>query len=198
VYLLHRYQVEAVVKLLGGMDYTYAVRGDRQIPITFISPQRQRDAVKAVLATIEADFLLIPERILNLIPPHPSRFPRTRESFPIRTGLTFDPLAAAEEAANWSISLLLEPSRAARLVEYQARNEQAQPQVRAIATLKLSQLKQWLLSRSKSITDQQQLAHFRYAANQIERFERDPKQVTLSKPLDMPPGPPIGMDCLNP
>ena len=30
VYLLHRYQTEAASKVLGGLYYTYAVRGDGQ------------------------------------------------------------------------------------------------------------------------------------------------------------------------
>ena len=28
IYMLHRYQVEAASKLIGGMDYTFALRGD--------------------------------------------------------------------------------------------------------------------------------------------------------------------------
>ena len=31
VYFYHRYQVEAVTKVVGGMNYTYALRGDGQM-----------------------------------------------------------------------------------------------------------------------------------------------------------------------
>jgi hypothetical protein len=56
-----------------------------------------------------------------LLPPHPPGYDRTRESFPSETGLTFDPIAAAQAAANLTGSLLFDPARDARLVEYHAR-----------------------------------------------------------------------------
>ena len=43
------------------------------------------------------------------------------ESFPSDTGLTFDPVAAAESAADLTLALLLNPERASRLVEYHMR-----------------------------------------------------------------------------
>jgi hypothetical protein len=122
LYFLHRYQTEAASKVLGGNEYTYALRGDGQ-PITQIVPgAEQRRALQAVLATIDPTNLTIPERILSLIPPRPPAYPRTRETFPSKTGVTFDPLAAAEAAADMTISLILNPQRAARLVQYHAEN----------------------------------------------------------------------------
>src|SRR5262249_52454568 len=44
VYLLHRYQVEAAVKLVGGLDYTYALRGDGQKITEPISAKEQARA----------------------------------------------------------------------------------------------------------------------------------------------------------
>jgi hypothetical protein len=243
IFLFHRYQVEAAVKTLGGLDYKYAVRGDGQIPVIPISPERQRAALAALLETIRPEFLAIPENVLLLIPPHPSSYPRTRESFPIRTGQTLDPLAAAEEAANHTIGLILHPERAARLVEYSARNsnapgldevidklveatwksgypaaymaairrvvdsvllyhlmslasnDRALPQAKAVAYLKLEQLKSWMTAQSKTVKDEEWLAHLSYAVTQIERFQKDPRQLLLPKPLEMPPGAPIGMEC---
>jgi Met-zincin/Domain of unknown function (DUF5117) len=114
-YLLHRYQTEAAAKLIGGQDYTYAVRGDGQVPVRAIPAETQRRALQAVLRTIDPATLTLPERIVQLLPPHPQGWPRTRESFPSRTGLTFDPIAAAEAASRQSLALLLNPQRAARL-----------------------------------------------------------------------------------
>jgi hypothetical protein len=120
LYFLHRYQTEAASKVLGGNEYTYALRGDGQ-PITRIVPAaEQRRALQALLETIDPANLTIPERILNLIPPRPPGYPRTRETFPSNTGVTFDPLAAAEAGANLTISLILNSERAARLVQYHA------------------------------------------------------------------------------
>jgi hypothetical protein len=120
LYFLCRYQTEAASKVLGGNEYTYALRGDGQ-PITKIVPAaEQRRALAALLETIKSETLTLPDRILVLIPPRPPDYPRTRETFPFRTGLTFDPLAGAEASANLTVGLILNPERAARLVQYHA------------------------------------------------------------------------------
>ncbi len=122
LYFLHRYQTEAASKVLGGNEYTYALRGDGQ-PITRIVPAaEQRRALQALLRTIDPAVLTLPDRILNLIPPRPPGYPRTQETFPSRTGVTFDPVAAAEAAADMTVSLLLNPQRAERLEQYHAEN----------------------------------------------------------------------------
>jgi hypothetical protein len=59
---------------------------------------------------------------VDLIQPRPVGYPRTREDFQNRTGLTFDPVGAAESAANITIGLILNRERAARLVEHHARD----------------------------------------------------------------------------
>jgi hypothetical protein len=122
LYFLHRYQTEAASKSLGGLDYTYALRGDGQLTTQIVAPAEQRRALKALLQTIDPTTLAIPESILKLIPPRPPGYPRTQETFPAHTGLTFDPLAGAEAAADMSVSLILNPQRAARLVQYHAEN----------------------------------------------------------------------------
>jgi len=116
VYFYHRYQTEAASKIVGGQTYSYAIRGDGQVPITAVDQAAQRRALDAVLKTIAPETLTVPANIVKLIPPHPSGIPRTRESFQGYTGLTFDPMAAAEAAAKHAVSLLLDPQRAARLV----------------------------------------------------------------------------------
>ncbi len=122
LYFLHRYQTEAAAKSLGGLDYTYALRGDGQKITAVVLASEQRRALKLLLETVSPHTLTLPERIIALIPPHPIGYPRTRESFPSETGLTFDPMAAAEAAAGLTGSLLFNPERCARLIEYHARN----------------------------------------------------------------------------
>jgi len=131
LYLSHRYQVEAVSKVIGGLDYTYALRGDGQKPTNFVSPESQQAALDALLHTLSPEVLELPESIINMIPPHPPGYPRNREIFRVRTGSTFDPLAAASSAANHTLTLLLHSERAARLVEHHARNE-SQPGLMAV------------------------------------------------------------------
>jgi hypothetical protein len=118
VYFYHRYQTEAAAKVIGGLTYTYTVRGDGQTPTTEVPAAEQRRALAEVLKTISPETLNVPDRITAMLPPHPSEYPTTQESFKGRTGLTFDPLAAAEAGAQHTVALLLDPQRAARLVQH--------------------------------------------------------------------------------
>jgi len=122
IYLLHRYQVEAASKMLGGIYYTYAEKNDGQITTKFIPAAEQWKAFDALMSTLTPDALALPEKLIEKIPPRPDGYPRTRELFKSRTGLTFDPIAAAESAAGATLAFMLQPERAARLVEYQARD----------------------------------------------------------------------------
>ncbi len=119
-YMFHRYQLEAAAKTLGGMHYNYALRGE-ELQLEMVSPADQLACLDAVLKTIEADFLAIPEEILEIIPPKPLGYRRDREHFKSRTGVTFDPLAATESAADQALALLFNVQRATRIVENHAR-----------------------------------------------------------------------------
>ncbi len=122
IYLLHRYQVEAASKLVGGMDYTFALRGDGETPTQIVPPAEQRRALAAVLATVKPEVLALPEPLLRMIPPRPPDYERGREHFKIHTSPAFDALAPAEAAAQQSLQFLFDPQRAQRLVEFHARN----------------------------------------------------------------------------
>jgi hypothetical protein len=122
VYLYHRYQVEAVTKLVGGMYYTYALRGDGQTVTQSLSKEEQLKALHAVVGTLDPSVLVLPERITRLIPPRPSNYPYTRELFKKRTGLAFDALSPAETAADLPLSFLFNSERMNRMVEYHVQN----------------------------------------------------------------------------
>lgn len=121
LYLMHRYQVEAVSKIVGGVNYRYAARGDGGDGVSPVADAQQRAALNGLLSTLDANFLLIPESILRLIPPQAYGYSRGREHFPQHTGLSFDPLSAADVAADHTLSLLLNPQRLARLEEQSSR-----------------------------------------------------------------------------
>jgi Met-zincin/Domain of unknown function (DUF5117) len=125
LYLLHRYETEAAAKELGGLNYRYALRGDRQVVAEIVDPADQQEALSALLKTISPDTLTIPESLLKIMPPRPPDFPRTKESFDAHTGLTFDPGGAAEAATEITLGLLFNPQRASRLLEYHLRNPQS-------------------------------------------------------------------------
>ena len=57
-----------------------------------------------------------------MIPPRPPGNPKSRETFPTSTGKVFEPIGAAESAATLTLDVLLEPSRAARMIASSARN----------------------------------------------------------------------------
>lgn len=122
LYLLHRYQVDAAVTEIGGLDYRYQLRGDGAPGPAIVNAEAQQRALTAVLKTLAPEFLTLPEPLLRLLPPRPPGLPATRESFPSRTAPAFDPISAAECAADLTLAGLFNPQRAARLVEYAARD----------------------------------------------------------------------------
>ena len=122
VYLYHRYQVEAVTKLVGGQFYNYALKGDGQVVTKTLSKEEQWNALNAVAACLDPKFLALPNKIIQLIPPRPAGYEYTRELFNRRTGLAFDPLAAAETAADFPLSFLFNAERLNRMVQYQAKD----------------------------------------------------------------------------
>ena len=124
LYLLHRYQTEAAAKVVGGLNYRYALRGDGQMVTQMIEPAEQRKALTVLLKTISPATLTLPESLLNIMPPRPEGYPRTQESFNGHTGVTFDPDGAAEAATEITLGLLFNPQRASRLAEYHARDSQ--------------------------------------------------------------------------
>lgn len=126
LYLLYRYQAEAATKMIGGLDYRYTVRGDGQAAPVIVSAEEQRKALAAVTGTLSAEVLTLPEPLLRQLPPRPPGLDRTVESFTSRTSVTFDPVATAESAADLTLSVLFQPARANRLIEYHARDG-AQP-----------------------------------------------------------------------
>jgi hypothetical protein len=122
VYNYHRYQYEAVTKLIGGVNYQYSVRGDKnQIQPTILPNAMQQKALDAALACLAPSFLSIPENILQLIPPRPPMYYGVGELFTKRTGLSFDALSPAEALVDFELSFLFNAERANRLVQNKAR-----------------------------------------------------------------------------
>ena len=128
LYLHHRYQTTAAIKSIGGVYYTYAVRtANATNPLQvqqIVPPAKQREALKLVLETISPAELVISDDILKIIPPLAYGYNSNRsELFDKRTDPVFDPLGAAEIAANMTVSGLLEPHRAARLIDFNSRDK---------------------------------------------------------------------------
>jgi hypothetical protein len=127
LYLHHRYQLIAAAKSVGGLYFTYSVKtANGPSPAKFreiVPAARQREALKAILDTIKVEELAIPQQVLGLIPPIATGFEGgTTEYFSRRTDPAFDPLGAATIAADLTLGALLEPTRAARMIDFHAQN----------------------------------------------------------------------------
>ena len=122
IYLYHRYQVDAAAKSLGGMRFSYAVRGGAGEHPTPVAPNDQRRALDMLLETLDPDRLDLPDRIVRMMPPSYNGywFDIGGETLPARTEPAFDPFTAAETAADLSFRALLNPARAERLVAQNA------------------------------------------------------------------------------
>jgi hypothetical protein len=122
LYNYHRYQLEAVTKLIGGMNYSYSVRGDEnQIKPTILPNAIQQKALDAAVNCLSASTLTIPENILSIIPPRPPMYYGVGEVFNKRTGMSFDAVSAAEALAEFELAFLFNTERANRLVQNKAR-----------------------------------------------------------------------------
>lgn len=124
IYFLHRFQAEATVKLIGGLDYSYKIRGDNLKEMQIVAGQWQLEAATSLANAVSAENLVLPEQLLNTLYPRPYGYYDTRELLKGRTGLTFDALAAAEQASSMVFELVMHPQRLSRLVEYHARNKE--------------------------------------------------------------------------
>jgi Met-zincin/Domain of unknown function (DUF5117)/Domain of unknown function (DUF5118) len=123
MYMFHRYQVEATSKVLGGVSYSYALRGDGQAVVETVPADQQRKALAVLLSTLDPKTLAVPKAILDLIPPRAFGYdPNPREVFKRHTGLTFDPMGPPEAAASLTLRLLLNSDRCARLLNQKAQN----------------------------------------------------------------------------
>ena len=121
-YLFHRFQLESTASVVGGLYYHYKVRGDVQEHQRVVPADVQRRGLEALIETITPQALALPGALRDMMPPRPQHLAQTRDLFPGRTGLTFDPMAAAETAAGLTVGVVLHPERAARLVEYHSRD----------------------------------------------------------------------------
>ena len=120
LYFFHRYQTEGVTKVIGGLDYSYALKGDGSTIVKRVPGKTEKKALVSVLKTLNVEELAIPKKLLNLFPPRAFNYGRTRESFKSKTGVAFDPFGAVETASAMTLELLLHPERVTRLLQHKS------------------------------------------------------------------------------
>jgi hypothetical protein len=122
VYFHHRYELARAAKAVGGLDYAYNVRGDGQPPSHPVPAAMQRAALKAILSTLSAENLDLPEPLLSVLLPRAFEQDENVEDFQHSTAPVFDSLGSAETAARMTVEALLQRERAARLVDFHRRD----------------------------------------------------------------------------
>ncbi|MEO8809814.1 MAG: zinc-dependent metalloprotease [Rhodanobacter sp.] len=128
IWLLHRYQMVAAAKAIGGVDLHYALNGGGRESSATVPAQVQRAALDAVLDTLAADQLRVPARLLPLLSAARNGSANRQyriELFAGSDGTPFDPLVAADSAAELSLDALLAPARLARLYTQHATDPKA-------------------------------------------------------------------------
>ena len=124
LWLLHRYQVEAAAKVLGGVVSTYAVAGGAGGESAPVDAAAQRRALDALLATLAPAALDVPDRLIaQLSAGWSGESDRQTDIEVMRTAgsAAFDPLVAAQVAAQVTLGAILAPERLARLADQHRR-----------------------------------------------------------------------------
>ena len=166
IYLLHRFQIEAVGKLIGGSHFSYSLKGDGQRAPRPVAEDRQLAAIDALMQTLQPEMLALPDGLARQIAPRPPGVPKTRESFTGFTGHTFDALAPARASAALTLNVLLHPDRAARL--------QRQPNVDFQGVVDSLIKNTWLTIRFDDISQQTNLLTLNALLGLAFNAEADP------------------------
>ncbi len=125
IYLLHRYQVEAAAKSVGGVDFGYGVKGDKNAAATVVPADRQRVALKSLFAAMTPEILDTPERLIPLLSSGQSgRGDRQSEieTFATAGGPIYDSLVAADVGAQLVLDALTASARLNRMVDQHRRD----------------------------------------------------------------------------
>ena len=120
MYFLHRYQAEAIVKLIGGVDYSYGVKGPIPFEIATVAVETQKEALTAMINSLSSEVLAIPKSLLKQLPPTAFGYSATRESFRAQTGRVFDVLGAPASLGKGIMQMILNPERVSRLIQQKA------------------------------------------------------------------------------
>lgn len=181
MYLLHRYQAEAAVKMLSGVHYDYAVKGEQSIDIRPVNATQQLRALKQLSRTLSAEVLAVPTPVIDLLaPPAYGENAYDRERFTGLTGLTADPDTMAASAARFVLDLMLHPQRLERLQQQHSR-DQTIPNV----SLVLTEIAAAAITpaQAANATSLQQRLGFEALDAMVRTYQNDTLSATVKAPL---------------
>lgn len=115
IYMLHRYQIEAAAKAIGGVDYLYFVKNNNNDKVKFVDSKLQRKSLESLLSVLKPKNLVLPNNLFDILSPRSFRNPRTRENFVSNTGVTFDYINTSSSLINHTLTFLLNPERINRI-----------------------------------------------------------------------------------
>ncbi|MGO4377839.1 zinc-dependent metalloprotease [Pseudoduganella sp. RAF19] len=142
VYLLQRYQGEAVARLIGGGEFDYSTSGDvkagrAQPGVRLVPAATQRAALTRMADTLRAEYLALPQSVLDMLTPPAQGYERSKEYFGTRMNSVFDALSAAETGAAQTAQFLFDATRMNR-VAWQHARDAAQPGVQEVLSATLA------------------------------------------------------------
>jgi hypothetical protein len=119
-YLHHRWAIESGVGYVGGMYHNIVLKGETLPPTEIVPATLQREVLGLLMETIEPANLAIPETLLTQLTPAPgANLEDMAEDY------AFDHLRAARILSAMVLEPLLTPERAARLVAFADRQQNA-------------------------------------------------------------------------
>lgn len=127
VYLLHRYQTEAIARLLGGGDFEYTTSGDvrsgaTRAGVRAVLASVQRAALARLATSLQAETLALPASVADLLTPPAMGYERNKEYFGTSLGSPFDVLKAVQAGAAQTCIFLFDHARVNRIAWQHARD----------------------------------------------------------------------------
>ncbi|WP_404478214.1 zinc-dependent metalloprotease [Novosphingobium sp. BL-52-GroH] len=118
IWLFHRYSIDATGKLVGGVRYEYAVAGQAGAAPSPVPAREQLAAIDAMVATLSTGELTVPADLAMMLSSGTSARTDAEAAPEVLLGAgsaVFDPLVAAQVAAQVTLDSLLAPARLTRL-----------------------------------------------------------------------------------
>ena len=153
IYMLHRYQIEAAAKAIGGVDYLYFVKNNNNDKVKFVDSKLQRKSLESLLNVLKPKNLVLPNNLFDILSPRSFRNPRTRENFVSNTGVTFDYINTSSSLINHTLTFLLNPERINRINQQNIFGDD------------ILTLENYLVEISKSIFDNKKLNTYEESVN---------------------------------
>ena len=122
IHLLHRYQTEAVTRLIGGAEYDYGLGADARLGTRAVAGARQHAALKALRGALAVEVLALPDSVRDALTPPATEYTRGPEYFATQNGPLFDEAAATAAATAIVAQYAFAPQRLNRLAWQHARD----------------------------------------------------------------------------